>query len=63
MSVDGTVFATYAPEDLPPGRQWVFDKPFYLLLNVAVGGDWPGEPDANLTFPQAMLVDYVRWLR
>ncbi|MGW4943105.1 glycoside hydrolase family 16 protein [Actinoplanes sp. NPDC004185] len=63
MSVDGTVFATYAPEDLPPGRQWVFDKPFYLLLNVAVGGDWPGEPDATVTFPQTMFVDYVRWLR
>jgi hypothetical protein len=30
---------------------------------VAVGGDWPGDPDPTVTFPQTMLVDYVRWLR
>jgi beta-glucanase (GH16 family) len=38
----------------------VFDHPFYLLLNVAVGGDWPGAPDATTIFPQTMMVDYVR---
>lgn len=37
-----------------------FDQRFHLLLNVAVGGDWPGEPDATTVFPQTMKVDYVR---
>jgi beta-glucanase (GH16 family) len=39
---------------------WVFDNPFFLLLNVAVGGTWPGSPDAGSVFPQRMYVDYVR---
>jgi beta-glucanase (GH16 family) len=39
---------------------WVFDAPFFLLLNVAVGGTWPGSPDAGSVFPQRMYVDYVR---
>ena len=37
-----------------------FDEKFHLILNVAVGGRWPGNPDATTRFPQAMLVDYVR---
>lgn len=37
-----------------------FDKPFFFIFNVAVGGDWPGKPDANTSFPQRMIVDYVR---
>ena len=37
-----------------------FDKRFHILLNVAVGGDWPGSPDATTVFPQRMEVDYVR---
>jgi beta-glucanase (GH16 family) len=45
---------------LPTGRDWVFDHPFYVLLNVAVGGVWPGDPDASTTFPATMQVDYVR---
>lgn len=40
-----------------------FDQRFHLLLNVAVGGNWPGEPDAGTVFPQQMRVDYVRVLR
>lgn len=40
-----------------------FDQPFHLLLNVAVGGIWPGYPDASTQFPQRMLVDYVRVYR
>jgi len=39
---------------------WVFNQPKSLLLNLAVGGNWPGDPDATSTFPQKMLVDYVR---
>ena len=37
-----------------------FDQYFHLLLNVAVGGNWPGRPDNSTTFPQQMVVDYVR---
>ncbi|WP_425457134.1 lectin [Amycolatopsis cihanbeyliensis] len=58
-SVDGTVYHRLTPADLG-GREWVFDKPFFMILNLAVGGDWPGEPDENTTFPQQLVVDYVR---
>ena len=51
------------PADLPLRARWVFDHPFFLLLNVAVGGNWPGNPDATTEFPQTMLVDYVRVYR
>jgi len=37
-----------------------FDAPFFILLNIAVGGDWPGYPDETTEFPQTMKVDYVR---
>ncbi|MFM7839695.1 MAG: family 16 glycosylhydrolase [Chitinophagaceae bacterium] len=37
-----------------------FDKPFFFLLNVAVGGNWPGSPDATTPFPQRMFIDYIR---
>ncbi len=40
-----------------------FDERFHLLLNLAVGGNWPGNPDATTVFPQAMAVDYVRVYR
>lgn len=40
-----------------------FDKRFHLLLNVAVGGNWPGDPGSNTVFPQKMYVDYVRVYR
>ncbi|MEU4264509.1 ricin-type beta-trefoil lectin domain protein [Streptomyces argenteolus] len=58
-SVDGTVYQRRTPADLG-GRQWVFNKPFFLILNLAVGGYWPGDPDGNTVFPQQLLVDYVR---
>lgn len=58
--VEDHLYATRTPADLPPGAKWVYDHPFFILLNVAVGGDWPGNPDASSTLPQIMLVDYVR---
>ncbi len=42
------------------GGQWVFDKPYFLILTVAVGGQWPGYPDGSTVLPQEMKVDYVR---
>jgi beta-glucanase (GH16 family) len=59
--VDGNLFATYTPASTPAGSAWPFDgQPFFVLLNLAVGGDWPGNPDGTTQFPQQMLVDYVR---
>lgn len=58
--VDGLLYKTRTPADLPTGTSWVFDHPFFIILNVAVGGGWPGNPDASTVFPQQMLVDYVR---
>ena len=58
--VDKDVYVRRTRGDLKPGWKWVFDKPFFLILNLAVGGDWPGSPDSTTVFPQSMLVDYVR---
>jgi beta-glucanase (GH16 family) len=55
------VYATYTPASLPKGGVWPFDaRKFFFILNVAVGGAWPGSPDKTTIFPQEMLVDYVR---
>jgi beta-glucanase (GH16 family) len=58
--VDEQVYATKTQGDVPAGTKWVFDHPFFMLLNVAVGGSFPGNPDESTTFPQVMTVDYVR---
>ncbi|MDX6306821.1 MAG: hypothetical protein QOI77_3790 [Blastocatellia bacterium] len=58
--VDGLLYRTQTSANLPAGTSWVFDHPFFIILNVAVGGGWPGNPDATTVFPQKMLVDYVR---
>ena len=61
--MDGRLYHTVTPADLPAGTRWVFDHPFFVLLNLAVGGSWPGDPDSTTAFPQQMLVDYVRVYR
>ena len=58
--VDEKEYHRLTPAQLPPGAAWVFDHPFFLILNVAVGGGRPGEPDATTIMPQEMVVDYVR---
>ncbi|MFF3706066.1 ricin-type beta-trefoil lectin domain protein [Streptomyces phaeochromogenes] len=58
-SVDGNVYQRRTPADLG-GRQWVFNKPFFLILNLAVGGYWPGDPDGSTQFPQQLVVDEVK---
>lgn len=60
---DDHLYKTVTPSDLPPGTHWVYDRPFYLLLNLAIGGSWPGNPDDSTVFPQSMYVDYVRVYR
>ncbi len=58
--VDNQPYFSVTPTSLPAGTHWVFAAPQFLLLNVAVGGSWPGKPDGTTIFPQRMLVDYVR---
>lgn len=58
--VDGKLYATRTPVALPAGQTWPFDHPFFILLNLAVGGTMPGSPSDSTAFPQRMLVDYVR---
>jgi beta-glucanase (GH16 family) len=58
--VDENLYATHTPADLRSGVRWVFDHPFTLIVNVAVGGGFPGNPSASTPFPQKMWVDYVR---
>lgn len=58
--LDDKLIAERTPADLPPGTKWVYDHPFFIILNVAVGGAWPGDPDATTKFPQTMRVNYVR---
>ncbi len=57
-SVDGNVYETRTPSDVG-GNQWAFNKPFFLILNLAVGGDWPGDPDGSTSFPQKLVVDEI----
>jgi beta-glucanase (GH16 family) len=58
--VDGIQYASYDATSVPSGQKWVFDHPFFIIFNVAVGGNWPGNPDKTTVFPQSMLVDYIR---
>ena len=57
---DGREYYRIDPTRLPAGARWAFDHPHFLLLNLAVGGNWPGEPDATSTYPQRLVVDWVR---
>jgi beta-glucanase (GH16 family) len=57
--VDGINYFTVTPANIG-GNTWVFNQPQFFLLNVAVGGNWPGNPDGTTVMPQKMLVDYVR---
>jgi beta-glucanase (GH16 family) len=62
--LDGEIYCTQTPATIPAGTKWVFDgPPFYLLLNLAVGGLWPQYPDETTIFPQEYRVDYVRVYR
>ncbi|HVZ74828.1 MAG TPA: glycoside hydrolase family 16 protein [Polyangia bacterium] len=61
--LDDVLYETQTPANIPTdagaGAHWVYDHPFFILLNLAVGGRFPGSPDGT-TFPQTMLVDYIR---
>lgn len=55
--VDGT---QYFVADITPSGLSEFHEDYFIILNLAVGGNWPGSPDANTVFPQTMQVDYIR---
>jgi beta-glucanase (GH16 family) len=56
--VDDNLFQTRTPPDVP--GEWVYDHDHFLILNLAIGGNFPGYPDGTATFPQTLVVDYVR---
>jgi beta-glucanase (GH16 family) len=56
--VDDVLYNQITPADV--NGEWVFDQPFYIILNMAVGGNLPGQPNGETSFPQTMLVDYIR---
>ncbi|WP_345254525.1 family 16 glycosylhydrolase [Flaviaesturariibacter amylovorans] len=57
--VDGNLFSTARKADVGVNN-WPFNEEFYLIFNLAVGGNWPGNPDASTYLPQWMVVDYIR---
>jgi len=57
-SVDGINYSTKTPSDA--NGEWVYNHPFFFILNLAVGGQWPGYPDGSSVFPQTLVIDYVR---
>lgn len=61
IGIDKTILGDFTPASLPPGAQWAFNHPMYALLDVAVGGPWPGPPDETTSFPATMLVDWFRY--
>lgn len=60
MGIDHLPLFTVTPAELADPSDWVFDAPFFLLLNLAVGGSWPGPPNASTPNPSTMLVDWVK---
>ncbi len=57
---DDVLYNQIRPSYLPNPEKWVFDPPFYIIINLAVGGSFVGPPNEEAIFPQAMLVDYVQ---
>lgn len=60
FSVDGTEYHTIERAKLQPNEVWAFSQPQHIILNLAVGGDWPQDPTDPSVFPATMLIDYVR---
>jgi beta-glucanase (GH16 family) len=58
--LDGSVYKTITRSELPARAAWPFQHPYFLLLDLAVGGKWPGSPNATTQVPAQMLVDWVR---
>jgi beta-glucanase (GH16 family) len=63
FSVDGQTYHTERASRLGPSHRWVFDHPFFLLLDLAVGGTFGGPPDDTTPFPALLVADWVRVYR
>ncbi len=61
FAVDNVPYETVTRVSIPSTAPWVFDARFFIILNVAVGGTYPGPPNPTTQFPQDMLVDYIRY--
>lgn len=57
--LDDVEYHSIGPSDMN-GQNYPFNQPFYFLMNIAVGGNWPGPPTEDTTFPEFMAVDYIR---
>jgi beta-glucanase (GH16 family) len=58
--LNGRLYSSKTPSDLPKDANWAFDHTFFVILNLAIGGNWPGDPDGSTSFPARVEVDYVR---
>jgi len=61
--IDDTVHYAVTRSDVAAHGKWVFDQPFFVILNLAVGGNFDGDPKSDAIFPATMLVDFVRVYR
>ena len=61
IGVDERTLGTFTPKSLPPGADWVFNRSMFVLFDIAVGGPWPGPPDASTPWPATMAVDWFRY--
>jgi hypothetical protein len=61
FGVDDVMLGTLNPGSLPKGAKWVYNRPMHVIVNLAVGGPWAGDPDSSTQFPAQMVVDAVRW--
>ena len=58
--IDDVKYFSFTNDGAGNFRTWPFDQRFHLLINIAVGGQWPGSPDNSTKFPSEMLIDFVR---
>lgn len=61
VGIDDVALGTFTPGSLPKGAKWVYNRPMHVIVNLAVGGPWAGDPDSSTRFPAQMIVDSVRW--
>lgn len=61
VGIDAKTLGTFTPQSLAPGAEWVYNRPMYAGLDLAVGGSWAGPPDKSTRFPATMLVDWIRY--
>lgn len=61
IGVDGETLGTFTPDDLTPDETWVYNRPMYFIMNLAVGGPWAGAPDSTTPSTAKMMVESVRF--